>query len=250
MNASVFDEADCRAVIEAAIEAFEGIQEIIGALYPPRVLPLHERVRELNPEAGQHSIPDDPREIEAALRAGEISWRRFPYYEWRYGDRGKRFTHSDSAWIVTLADDTQEVVCDQIQWLGRILAARGMPQWMLELHIKSLHDELVQAVPAKRDVYGRLLVASKQLTRTRRKHVSETVFESLSREFDERVGPQWTERLRNTGGLLVSAVADEKSGVPHAVESIEPWMTDSSRFPAPWIDAVRHTIRKARALSV
>ena len=31
-----------------------------------------------------------------------ITYRIFPYYAWRYGERGQRFTQSDSAWLAHL----------------------------------------------------------------------------------------------------------------------------------------------------
>ena len=52
----------------------------------------------LNPSAGDVPLPEDQREIDAALRAGPITHRIFPYFDWRYGDRGRKFTESDSAW--------------------------------------------------------------------------------------------------------------------------------------------------------
>src|SRR4051812_28593243 len=59
----------------------------------------------LNPEAGHHAVTTDPRELRAALRAGEQTQRRFGYYEQRYGERGRAFTRSDSAWIVTVTGE-------------------------------------------------------------------------------------------------------------------------------------------------
>jgi hypothetical protein len=200
----------------------------------------------LNPQAGSHAIPNDLREIRAALQAGERSWQRFPYYEWRYGSRGRRFTRSDSAWIVTLTDHRQALVDQQITWLGGLLASRGMPQWLLELHLETLHQELVDAVPEKREAYAKLLHAAAMLRDMRRAPIRDDVFHALSAEFEALVGPEWSNRLPRTGGLLVAAVADEKAGISNAVTSLEGWMTDPARFPETWIAAVHTTLRKAR----
>ncbi|MDQ5853280.1 MAG: biliverdin-producing heme oxygenase [Chloroflexota bacterium] len=249
MNAAPVDVSEQDRVVEAACEAFEGIEQIVQVLYPIRSQAPRELVGALNREAGHHGIPNDVREIRAALRAGEQSWQRFPYYAWRFGPRGRRFTRSDSAWIVTLAEHRQEVVDQQIKWLGQLLSARGMPQWMLELHLEGLHDELVSAVPDKQQAYDKLLKAAQELRAIRRRHISDEAFQSLSSAFEAAVGAEWSNRLQGTGGLLVAAVADEKAGIKDAVASLESWMTEPSRFPSMWIEAVRMTLRKAREQS-
>ncbi|MBA3549976.1 MAG: hypothetical protein H0T76_26150 [Nannocystis sp.] len=200
----------------------------------------------LNPEAGAHAICTDPRELDAALRAGERSWRRFPYYEQRYAERGQRFTRSDSAWLVTLAERGAIVVDEQVTWLGLVLASRGMPRWMLELHLVVLHTELVAAVPGRGEVYATLLGAAQLLREQRQAHIDEAVFAAQSTAFARQVGDDWDARLPETGALLVAAVADERAGIARAVPSIAGWMTDPSRFPPRWIDAVQSTLARAR----
>ncbi len=203
-------------------------------------------LKALNPEAGDHAVCSDPRELQAALRAGERSWRRFPYYEQRYAERGRRFTHSDSAWLVALAKRGAAVVAEQIAWLGVILASRGMPRWMLELHLEVLHAELIAAIPGREKLYATLLGAAKLLREQRQQHIDEAVFAALSTAFVQQVGDEWDARLPETGALLVAAVADEKAGIARAVSSIAGWMTAPSRFPPRWIDAVRSTLARAR----
>ena len=56
----------------------------------------------INFEAGDHAMPQNPLEIDLALRAAKVAWERYPYLEHRYGERGRRFTDSDSCWLVTL----------------------------------------------------------------------------------------------------------------------------------------------------
>jgi hypothetical protein len=120
---------------------------------------------------------------------------------------------------------------------------------MLEVHLELLHHELVDAVPEKREVYDKLLRAAETLRDIRREQIGDELFQSLSSEFEAMVGPEWSQRLPGSGGLLVAAVADEKSGIKNAVTSLESWMTEQSRFPNEWIAAVRTTIRKARKRS-
>jgi hypothetical protein len=117
-----------------ACEAFEGLARVFRALYPVNQEALRTLVTSLNPEAGSHPIPSDPRELQAAVRAGERCWQRFPYFSQRYGHRGEKFTSSDSAWLVTLVEYDQARVHQQVAWLGQVLAARGMPRLLLETH--------------------------------------------------------------------------------------------------------------------
>lgn len=211
------------------------------APYRPRNL-----LEALNSEAGDHPVCRDPRELQAALRAGQRSWRRFPYYEARYAGRGQQFTRSDSAWLVALAEHGSVVVDDQVAWLGRVLGSRGMPQWLLELHLGVLHAELAAALPGRAVVYGSLLAAATMLRAQREAFVDDALLAELAAAFARQVGPEWNARLPETGALLAAAVADEALGIKRAVPSMVAWMTDPRRFPAPWIAAVEQTLARAR----
>lgn len=234
------------AAIAAVREALSGLERIVAALHPviPRRLP--DEVAVLNPRAGNHAIPGDLREIEAALRAGEATWHAFPYYEWRYGQRGQDYTRSDSAWLVTLTRHPTTVAHKQIAWLGRVLSARGMPQWMLEVHLETLYNALVAVIPDNAAQYAVLLSASRMLRDMRLAHISHDAFETLARFFEAQVGSEWSTRLPRAGELLVAAVADEQAGIANAVASLESWMTDPARFPEHWIAAGHATVRRAR----
>jgi heme oxygenase len=246
MNGALVDPAEQERAVAAAAEAFAGVGRVVEALHPLGEQQPHELARELNPAAGAHAVTADPRELQAALRAGERSWREFPYYGLRYGERGVQFTRSDSAWIATLAEHEQPVVDQQVRWLGRVLASRGMPQWMLELHLEVLYEELAAALPERRDAYARLRRAAQALREDRQRYLSDGALAAHIAAFDARAGAEWSARLPRTGGLLAAAVAAEKGGLPQAVASIEGWMTDAARFPAEWAAAVRATIREAR----
>jgi hypothetical protein len=200
----------------------------------------------LNSEAGDHPVCRDPRELQAALRAGQRSWRRFPYYEARYADRGQQFTRSDSAWLVALAEHGAVVVDDQVAWLGRVLGSRGMPQWLLELHLEVLHAELIAALPGRAAVYASLLGAATMLRAQREEHFDDAALAEFAAAFTQQVDEPWDARLPETGALLAAAVADEAAGLKRAVPSIAGWMTDPQRFPGRWIAAVEQTIARAR----
>jgi hypothetical protein len=205
-------------------------------------------VTALNPEAGDHAVPDDPREIRAALVAGERTRRRFVYYERRYGERGRRFTHSDSAWIVTLAG-RPEIAERQLRWLGALLAARGMPRWLLEEHLHVLHAELVAAVPERRSAYEDLLRVAASFRAERLGQLDEATSEAVAAAFTRRVGPDAAAELPEAGALLVAAVADEQGGLDHAVDSLLQWLADPTRFSSAWVTAATDTVAEARALA-
>jgi hypothetical protein len=225
----------------------------------------------LNPAAGEVAIPGDARELEAALRAGRISWRIFPYLAWRYGARGELFTRSDSAWLVTLSAAPPERIRQQIGWLGSVLSNRGMPRWLLERHLDVLVRQLVHAVPEKKESYEKLAAVAGELARERRACVPDEAFESLAEGLAAQVGFASSRLLRGTGRLLVASVADEKAGIKNAVARLTGWLTDPARFepqaisqyalryPEPWLGhaarlseqwehAVASTIERARKL--
>jgi hypothetical protein len=247
LDAAPLSAAEQRQLREAAQRAMHSIIQIVEALYPIPEADMAALVAILNPEAGAHVIPKDAREIEAALRAGERSWQQQRYYEWRYGERGRRFTWSDSSWIVTLSQHSEAVVTHQIDWLSRVLAARGMPRWLLEQHLQTLHDELVSVIPEKRREYTSLAYQADRLRHLRLQQIDEPTFQALAAEFDAAVGPDWSARMGGIGYLLVAAVADERAGINRAVTSLESVLSDPQQFPQPWIDAVHKAIGKARS---
>jgi hypothetical protein len=206
-------------------------------------------VASLNPEAGNHFVTTDPRELRAALRAGERTRQRFRYYELRYGERGRRFTHSDSAWIVTLAGEPRSKAERQLRWLGALLAARGMPRLLLEIHLEALHAELRAAEPERRAAYDPLLHVAAVFRQERLSHLDEATSRELAQSFDRRVGSDSVAKLPEAGALVVAAVADERAGLARAVESLIHWLADPGRFADEWVDAVAETLGAARELA-
>ncbi len=228
----------------AAFQAFHAVFQALRPSFPPGPGPL---AAVLNREAGIHRIPQDPLEIRAALRAGAASWERFPYYERRYGSRGRRFTRSDSAWIVTLAGESVEAAERELRWLGRFLAARGMPRWLLEAHLDELHRELREARPERIEAYDVLLQVARRLEEERLSVLAPAHVESLTEAFGEEVPPSESAALPWAGHIVVAAVADEMAGVTGAIRSVEGWMRDRTRFSEPWTRGVRNLLDRARA---
>lgn len=201
----------------------------------------------INADAGTHAVPSDPRALDASLRVGDTCWHRFPYLSARYGERGHRFTRSDSAWLATLGALDQTSITAQIAWLRGVLATRGVPSVMLQTHLELLCDELMCALPADQATHGRLRVAAEGLHDARRAHIADAQVAELCDAFAATADPAVRLRLPETPLLLASAVADEIDGSLGAVAALAGWLTDRDRFPEAWIAAVEATLLQARA---
>jgi hypothetical protein len=207
-----------------------------------RALP---RATSLNPSAGHHVVTADPRELAVSERAGDRSWSAWTYYVRRYGERGRQCTRSDSGWIATLASQPASVVEQQVDWLGAVLAARGMPRLPLEEHLGILHDELLAAVPERASDYAVLRQAAARLRAERDASMPERTLGALETGFRDLLNGADEDDLR-AGALIGAAVADEHAGVQRAVESLTEWLADAARFSARWLATVEQTLAEAR----
>ncbi len=248
MNAIQLSLEEREQIVQAAGGFFTQTQAIFQALYPVKPESMTYHVTSINPEAGRHPVPADTREVKASLQAADLCWQRFPYFEARYGERGRRFTRSDSAWLATLHQFGPVNISLQVRWLSRILSTRGMPTLLLQEQLEILFAELARAIPEKRPDYEKLLAAAAELRESRRMRISDAQLEALAADFDRAVGPEWSERMANTGALLAAAVADEKNGIADAVLNIKAWIMDASRFPSGWIQAVQDTLDRAQQI--
>lgn len=198
-----------------------------------------------NPESGNHPLPDDPREIEAVLRTVRRCYDLHPYFALRYGRRGEAFCRSDGGYLATLANHSLSYVIEQVVWVATVLANRGMPRWLMEVHLELLVEELSAAVAARTAAYGKLGQAAQMLRETRQALIGQADFDVLAADFEVTAGGE----LANAGGLIVAAVCDEQCGLAQAVPSLTGWLGDSNRFSAPWCAAVTDTLARARALA-
>jgi len=247
LDAVQLDAAQREQVIEGALDCFTGLERVLRGLHPVTVASTRVRATSLNPDAGAHPVPEDPEELQAALRAAERRWAAVPYFAARYGERGRRFGRSDTAWLATLASLAPERIDEQVRWLARVLAVRGMPSMLLAVQIEVLVDELEAARPEKRAVYAGLRAAAAGLHAARRAHLADEVLDELDRSFTAGADAHWCERLPGTGALLACAVVDERVGHVGAASSLATWLGDARRFPEQWIAQVRRTLDDARA---
>ncbi len=168
----------------------------------------------VNPASGGYAITTDATLLRAAVRAAQGSITAMPYYAERYGARGSRFATTDSAWLVSLAGLAEERAVHQVEWLARVLAARGMPSWLLEIHLDALASEVRSVADAA--AVGSLPATAAALARTRRRHVDDDLLRSADVWADEALGNGLP--VPRTGALMAAAVADHRAGLtPSAV---------------------------------
>src|ERR1700761_5276868 len=203
--------------------------------------------RVINPDAGDHAVSTDPLEQKAAEVAIRASWHEFPYYAKRYGERGWRFSLSDTGWIQTLCHFQVAESRAQVRWLAGLLASRGMPSYLLERHLELLHQEMLAVAPERAGHYLRLLDCAALLRETRLGQIPEPQFLQLASEFERQAQASAT-RVTNVGVILVAAVADERAGIVATSDMLESWLTDPAMFDATWIGAIRNTLQSARKL--
>lgn len=213
---------------------------------PPSPGPT-QPVAVLNPEAGHFEVTADPVALAAADLANGRSLARFPYLEARYGERGRAFTRSDGAWLVTLASSPPARVLEQVLWLGTVLASRGMPRVILEWHLAALAEALQAASPSLAPLGQRLIEAKDLLAARRGPLASDLALAEAGRRFEEALGPVRGAGPAGLGELLAAAVADERDGISQAVPSLLAWAADPDRFPPRWIAAVEAAVAEARA---
>ena len=188
----------------------------------------------VNPASGGYEITTDANLLRAAVRAAQGSIDAMPYYGARYGARGSRFATTDSAWLISLAGLGTDRAIHQVEWLARVLAARGMPSWLLEIHLDALVAE-VRTV-ADEDAVGSLPAAALALAAVRRRHVDDDLLRSADEWADEALGDALP--VPRAGALMAAAVADQRAGVTRDDSSLVDWLTDPARVPETVVTAL------------
>jgi len=230
------DEIEEQAV-SGAIRIYDVLERFHEALYP-----LHDgnfgfTATALNPEAGDHPVPQNPKILQAALRAGRRCHEEFSYYELRYGERGRRFTDSDAAWLAALADQPVEVVADQVLWLGRVLSARGMPFILLERQLVLLAEEL--EVGSNTEALQTVIA---DLRQQRFNTVSQSRFDEVCCSVAKLLSPTSAAKCPDLPLILVAAHADAVAGTPECLSSLISWLKSSSIMTDEELEAVQKFI--------
>ena len=189
----------------------------------------------VNPEAGDVPFPTDVREIELAEYSARIIWRACPYFQLRYAERGRRFGASDVGYLIVIASSPESVFFDQIDWLARVLAGRGMPSCLLELQLRILAKG-----GAQRNWPGteKALAGADRLLAERRRWLSDAQEKKIiamceeSSVFESR---NWNIGL---GMLLACAVADNDAGITSSTEPLFGWLLSQQTTSGSMADIV------------
>ncbi|MEN9444042.1 MAG: hypothetical protein RIS47_932 [Bacteroidota bacterium] len=240
LNSEFTDSIQQQDIIATALEVFEGLIAIYTQLHSATPEQIGQHISALNPEAGNFPIPTNPLEIEAAIKAGMYCWQEFPYFEIRYGARGRRFTVSDSVWLVTLCELPVGIAVKQVDWLVRVLATRGIPSLTMEVQLEAMCRELSQALPENEQKYKILEIAAAHIRSLRQNFLPDAMLENCKQLFERNINQASLTDVRclklqhNLGGLLASAMADKKNGIALSSDSFVGWISDAKLFPNVW----------------
>jgi hypothetical protein len=189
-------------------------------------------VNPFNPEAGETPAPDDPVDLAIAEQSARVIWRAFPYFAWRYGERGARFGRSDAGYLLTLADVPEDLAFTQIEWLAKLLAARGMPSVLLEYQLEHLAR---LASRKQRPSEPRLRSLAAYLRRRRATVMPIHVVLECERLCRAAAGGR--PRRHGVGRLIAFAVADGAFGFGAHDQALTQWFSDTDPVDVAWARA-------------
>jgi hypothetical protein len=187
-------------------------------------------------------MPQTPLEIDLALRAAKVAWEKYSYLEHRYGERGRRFTDSDSCWLFTLTRAPREIaVTKALEWLRTVLASRGIPTVILESHLTAVLLAIDQEFPnqPKKIQFDHFLADRKA---ERRRLVGAESGSHLVEVFDQRFRACTGFNVELAAELIASAWVDEHSGISGSLPALCNWFTDGERFSTDWIANVHELL--------
>jgi len=193
----------------------------------------------INFEAGDHAMPQNPLEIDLALRAAKVAWEKYPYLEYRYGERGRRFTDSDSCWLVTLTRAPRQVpVTKALEWLRTVLSSRGIPTVILEFHLEAIQRAIRVEFPEQLDMQIQFDQFLSDRETERRRLFGTESRSRLIDMFDQRFRACTGFKVESAAELITSAWVDKHSGISGSLSALRNWFTDVERFSADWIASV------------
>ena len=231
-----FNGGQRERIAASAVRCFECLEGICAAVYPYSSKDLKYHVAAMNFEAGDHAIPQTPSEIDLALRAARAAWEKFPYLERRYGARGRRFTNSDSCWLVTLTRAPgQDVTTKALDWLRTVLATRGIPTVVLEVHLRTIQQAIALKFPEQIKMRAQFDLFLSNREAERRVYFGAEGQSPLIDVFNRRFQACSGLKVGSAADLVASAWMDERSGIFGSLSALHSWLTDVGRFSRDWI---------------
>ena len=159
-------------------------------------------------------------------------WRAFPYFAWRYGERGRAFGRSDAGYLVTLNALDEAAAYQQVLWLAGLLAPRGMPGLLLERQLESLGRT---AARFGRPGAARLLALAATMRSGRQRVISASVMHDCEQMCRATSGG--VSQRRGAGALIAAAVADRALGLGAHDEALVRWFCDALPTDPAWANA-------------
>jgi hypothetical protein len=198
-----------------AIDAFECFSKVFDALqhHPEREVAASA----VNPEAGDHPVPQDENLARIADDVGKKCHAAFGYLCRRYGSRGEAFARSDGAWMVTLGEIPILRAHKRIDWLAKLLSARGIPSLCLEQHLGMLHEALSNAHALPQNEPDRLLQLAHRVGARRRAVITEADWNKLIEIRVPALDPLGA-------ATIISAIIDQRVGLAPCADSITGWL--------------------------
>lgn len=195
-----------------------------------------------NPDAGMTPFPIDPLEVAVTEAAAKLMWRACPYFEWRYGERGRRFGLSDAGFIVTLAQLPVPTIEQQLDWLVRLLAPRGMPGVLMEVQLR-----ILERVGRKAQWTARapLTLVARQRAQARASVLSDAALHECEMSF--RAATQGLPHAFGTGHVIAGVVADAVMGISNQEDAFSRWLIENGPSQPEWRQACRRCLALARS---
>jgi heme oxygenase len=244
LNALALTDDQANQVAQSAVLCFERLENICAALYPYGDKELKYHVAAVNFEAGNHAMPQNPLGIALALRAGRTAWDKYPYLERRFGERGRRFTNSDSCWLVALTEMSIESATRNLEWLRTVLASRGIPTVILEAHLGAISQALAVEFPEHLHLHARFGQFLLSREAERRALMDPECFSQLTDQFNQRFHSCTGLIIDSAANLITSAWVDERFGIVGALASVLDWFADPVRFSVDWIANVNELVTR------
>ena len=238
LDALELDERSEHRMVRAAQSGFDGIAQLARNCFPYDPDALQHRITAINPEAGRHAMPQLETEIVRALRCAQAAWKRFPYLDARYGERGRRFTHSDSCWLVTLYDLDEASVLKSLLWLRRVLASRGLPTPILENHLEVIDRDIVLENPERARRASGYRATLSHFHDESQAHLQTATRQALVARYEQQLSQCPGNTVARAADILIGAHRDTAIGIEHAWDQVFTWMTDRERFSPQWTGVV------------
>ena len=186
-----------------------------------------------NPDAGATPSPVDPAVLAIVERSATLTWRAFPYFEWRFNVRGRAFGRSDAGFLATLVALPPSMQHAQVVWLAKVLSPRGIPSLLLEAQIELLGRVGRRAGWAGAGVMREL---AGSLRTSRRRVMADEQLRICDRYFVARTA--WFKPVRRAIGALIAAeVADLHLGYVERADATLGWLLSNGPADPRWVSA-------------